>query len=153
MNMKFKAIIFDLDGTLISSDNGSLLPGVANLLKNLVRQNIELYLWTRASSDRARELLQGHGVANYFTDIATVDSDPPKPYPQALMRMVGHFPKEQLALVGDSLSDISAAKKYGIEPLGANWYHHLPAHHLLLKNFGAQRVFDHIEDLQGYLLY
>ncbi|MBM4024533.1 MAG: HAD family hydrolase [Planctomycetes bacterium] len=59
-------VCFDLDNTLVDDTGNHLRPGVRELLASLKAHGIELSLWTGSIEQRAREILDRHGIQALF---------------------------------------------------------------------------------------
>ncbi|HAS6216147.1 phosphoglycolate phosphatase [Vibrio vulnificus] len=105
-----------------------LYPTVKETLKELHQAGFTLALVTNKPSKFVPDVLQQHGIADYFVDVLGGDSFPEKkPNPIALnwlMKKHQIQPTEML-MVGDSKNDILAAKNAGCASFGLTYgYNH-----------------------------
>ncbi|HFQ5379948.1 TPA: phosphoglycolate phosphatase [Vibrio vulnificus] len=105
-----------------------LYPTVKETLKELHQAGFTLALVTNKPSKFVPDVLQQHGIADYFIDVLGGDSFPEKkPNPIALNWLMEKHqiqPTEML-MVGDSKNDILAAKYAGCASFGLTYgYNH-----------------------------
>ncbi|HAS8547175.1 phosphoglycolate phosphatase [Vibrio vulnificus] len=105
-----------------------LYPTVKDTLKALHQAGFTLALVTNKPSKFVPDVLQQHGIADYFVDVLGGDSFPEKkPNPIALNWLMEKHqiqPTEML-MVGDSKNDILAAKNAGCASFGLTYgYNH-----------------------------
>ncbi|ELP5902394.1 phosphoglycolate phosphatase [Vibrio vulnificus] len=105
-----------------------LYPTVKETLKALHQAGFTLALVTNKPSKFVPDVLQQHGIADYFVDVLGGDSFPEKkPNPIALNWLMEKHqiqPTEML-MVGDSKNDILAAKNAGCASFGLTYgYNH-----------------------------
>ncbi|EGR7944802.1 phosphoglycolate phosphatase [Vibrio vulnificus] len=105
-----------------------LYPTVKETLKELHQAGFTLALVTNKPSKFVPDVLQQHGIADYFVDVLGGDSFPEKkPNPIALNWLMEKHqiqPTEML-MVGDSKNDILAAKNAGCASFGLTYgYNH-----------------------------
>ncbi|EOA6549709.1 phosphoglycolate phosphatase [Vibrio vulnificus] len=105
-----------------------LYPTVKETLKELHQVGFTLALVTNKPSKFVPDVLQQHGIADYFVDVLGGDSFPEKkPNPIALNWLMEKHqiqPTEML-MVGDSKNDILAAKNAGCASFGLTYgYNH-----------------------------
>ncbi|ELY5145753.1 phosphoglycolate phosphatase [Vibrio vulnificus] len=105
-----------------------LYPTVKETLKELHQAGFTLALVTNKPSKFVPDVLQQHGIADYFVDVLGGDSFPEKkPNPIALnwlMKKHQIQPTEML-MVGDSKNDILVAKNAGCASFGLTYgYNH-----------------------------
>ncbi|MBH3428577.1 phosphoglycolate phosphatase [Pseudomonas alkylphenolica] len=103
-------------------------PGVRDTLKWLHKQGVEMALITNKPERFVGPLLDQMKIGRYFRWIIGGDTLPQKkPDPAALlfvMKMAG-VPAEQALFVGDSRSDVLAAKAAGVKCVGLSYgYNH-----------------------------
>ena len=75
-------IFFDVDGTILASDNGawSLRPGTQDVFKQLANLGHELYVWTATGKPHAETVVETYGLGKWV--VACLDKDTnvdPKP--------------------------------------------------------------------------
>ena len=59
-------IYFDLDGTIVDEKGERVRPGLCTLFEMLIDDGHQLSLWTASTEERARQLLDEHGLTRYF---------------------------------------------------------------------------------------
>ncbi|WP_328842993.1 HAD family hydrolase [Streptomyces sp. NBC_00258] len=114
-------------------------PGVLSGLLALRTQGTALGAVTLQDPDRVRWLLP-EALSEHLEVVITRQDAPPKPAPDGLHLALGRLDvtPERAVFVGDSPSDMTAARAAGVVALGAVWGWHPPAalhaagaHHLL----------------------
>lgn len=111
-----------------SHDLTVIYPGVSDTLKWLRQQNVEMALITNKPERFVGPLLDQMQIGRYFRWIIGGDTLPQKkPDPAALlfvMQMAG-VPASEALFVGDSRSDVQAAKAAGVQCVGLTYgYNH-----------------------------
>lgn len=110
-----------------TADQSVLYPGVIECLSELKGRGIKLGLVTNKPMRFTTSMLKGFELTDYFDVVLGGDSLPrkkPDPLPlQEAMRVCGALP-EMTLMVGDSISDLSAARAAGCQvacvPYGYN---------------------------------
>lgn len=96
--------------------------GIKELLMQLQTKGIELYVWTARDRKSTREILMRLDLMKYFLDMRCFDDTTPKPHPAGLEELVPHIlDRAQVAVIGDSTTDIQGAKYFGAHALAAFW--------------------------------
>lgn len=98
-----------------------LFPDIKKLLLELTRLEYQLYVWTARDRRSCLLILKELGVANLFLDFRCLDDCDPKPNPRGLHEMLGDIKKSKIVMIGDSTSDISGAKNFGVASIAACW--------------------------------
>ncbi|HFQ5404462.1 TPA: phosphoglycolate phosphatase [Vibrio vulnificus] len=105
-----------------------LYPTVKETLKALHQAGFTLALVTNKPSKFVPDVLQQHGIADYFVDVLGGDSFPEKkPNPIALNWLMEkhQIQSTEMLMVGDSKNDILAAKNAGCASFGLTYgYNH-----------------------------
>ncbi|EOB2813528.1 phosphoglycolate phosphatase [Vibrio vulnificus] len=105
-----------------------LYPTVKETLKELHQAGFTLALVTNKPSKFVPDVLQQHGIADYFVDVLGGDSFPEKkPNPIALNWLMEkhQIQTTEMLMVGDSKNDILAAKNAGCASFGLTYgYNH-----------------------------
>lgn len=94
----------------------ALYPGVHAGLEELKNAGITLAVLSNKQGDATRTILEGLGVATFFTDMIGGDSDfPLKPEPDALLDLMRRHevPGDQSWMFGDHYTDLEAARRAG----------------------------------------
>jgi len=139
-----KAVIFDLDDTLILSKNlepyrrnvmhaelvdnlnkARLFPQIKAILSGLREKDIKIGLVTNSPRLYTDTLLNHFGIFDYFDSTLCFDDVTPdiKPSPKGILRMVKDFGLEpsQCIYVGDLDSDFEAAYHARVIPVAPSW--------------------------------
>ena len=97
-------------------------PGIAEALENLRRRGMRLGLVTGKGPRSAAISLRRLGLAEAF-DVIEVGSPEGAVKPEAIRRILADWSlaPEQAGYVGDTASDIVAAREAGVVPLAAAW--------------------------------
>ena len=96
-------------------------PDLAEVLTTLKKQNIKLAVVTTDNEEITRRCLKKLGIENLFDKIYTDDGKTPtKPDPCCAMDFsnVTGVKKEQMIMVGDTMTDVSFARNSGIAVIG-----------------------------------
>jgi HAD superfamily hydrolase (TIGR01549 family) len=100
-------------------------PGVVSLLEKARKASVPLAVVTGRHRQDLEILLKPHGLLPYFSVIVT-DNElaAPKPSPEGLLKalhQLGLKDASQSFYIGDSLTDMQAAKAAGVKPVAALW--------------------------------
>lgn len=132
-----------------------LFDGIKELLQDLIKEGLLLYVWTGRDRKTTLEILNELGVAKDFLDFRCMDDTISKPHPQGLYEMLGReCDADKVVMIGDSYTDIQGAMNFGCLSIGACWSTY--ANVEVLKEMGAdhlvsepkdclQIILDHIE--------
>ncbi len=123
-----------------------LFPGVVAALDRLEAAGFRLAVCTNKYEDFSVRLLEALGVADRFAAICGRDTFPHyKPDPRHLTMTIekaGGDPGRAV-MVGDSLSDVAAAKAAGVPVVAATFgYSDVP-----VEDLGPDRIIDHFDEL------
>lgn len=112
-------IVFDLSGTLISSDfrDFKLIDGIKDVLETLKNEGHELFVWTNNTRPGTVETLKEFGIWELFSEIRTSTEVTPKPDPMGISQMM-EGREGKVYMVGDASTDINGAKAYGAISVG-----------------------------------
>ena len=126
--------------------------GVEGLLAALVKRGYCLFVCTSKPEPTARKILEGLGLAKYFTDIcgATLDAKintKEQVINLCFSRAPWHL-KEETLLIGDTKFDVDGAKAAGIECVGVSWG--FGSREDMLER-GALEVFDYPDEVLDYI--
>lgn len=136
------------------SDNhhmADLYPGIIDILTHLKTKNILLGIYTGKGREAAEITLKKLNIYNYFDLIVTGDDVAEhKPSPEGINKFICHFNlnKEDALMIGDSVSDIKAARDAGIKIASVVWDSYAKADVLKL---GSDFVFESVEELKYFL--
>jgi phosphoglycolate phosphatase len=142
-----KHIVFDHDGTLVNTIDGRFLyPGILDLLTELQKMDVKIYLWTARGRASTIEILKSLEIIGFFEDISTATDCESKPSPAGLDSMLSGVRKDSIIMVGDSPGDIHGAKLFGIKSLGATWAYDDERASESLKSYGAFQVCETVNE-------
>lgn len=99
-------------------------PGIEKIIKLLAAQNIKLGIATGKSTDRAVQILNHLGLADYFNLVIGYDAvKKPKPSPDCLIKFAAEcqLNKNEIIFIGDSISDIETGKNASIATAAVAW--------------------------------
>lgn len=125
-------------------DTTTLYPGVAEALDAL--EGTTLAVLTNKPGDMSRAILEGLGVASRFARVWGAGDVPSrKPDPGGLLHLMSDVgvPPEETWMVGDSATDVAAARAAGVRVAGVTWGFHPAA----LRAAGVDRLIDDPRDL------
>jgi len=147
MNNTVEAILFDLDNTLVNTNSlkeyrestnkppltdeqlstTKLYPKTKSILEQLNKNNITLGIVTNSPRKYALDILDHHGIRDFFETIVTyneVGHDGTKPSPQGINLALSNLNlnnKNNILFIGDDAKDINASYAAGIKPLAPAW--------------------------------
>lgn len=126
--------------------------GVPDMLETLKRHGYLLGVVTMRLGVISREILGGLGLMRHFDDVVGADdTSEPKPLPGHILtacKRLGVRP-ENAAMIGDTMYDMSPAKKAGCTAVGVTWGNGTPEE---LREAGADHIVDTVADLEILLL-
>lgn len=99
----------------------ALFPGIEKLLQRCVRERMPCYIVTNKPAEPLEKILNGKGWARYFCGWLCPDSIPDRTLtkPEMISRLLRkHSVQGKPILIGDTFSDIAAAKRCGIDSVG-----------------------------------
>jgi phosphoglycolate phosphatase len=148
-----KHIVFDHDGTLVNMQEGRrLFPGIQELLTELSDKGIKLYVWTARDRYSCIKILKSLDIIGIFEDISTATDCEPKPNPQGLKDMLEGVDASEVAMIGDSFTDMIGANNYGALAVGAIWDNPTLRVREVLAKMGAKHICATVEDCKKLLL-
>ena len=128
------------------ADTSALFPHLAMFLKKAQRQGIAMGVITNKKEYLAKKLLQTLNLTKFFPVIIGADTlQHAKPHPAPIeegLRLLNANPKKTV-LVGDSPTDIAAARNSGIKVIGVTFGYSQQNMHALKPDF----VLDTYKDL------
>lgn len=123
------------------AQNGSdpFFPGLEEVLDDLRSRRVLLGVVTGKSRRGLRRLLEDHGRWEQFATLQTADDAPSKPDPTMIRQALEEtgIDADRAVVVGDTIYDMEAARRAGVDAIGVEWGHH-PTEHL--RKAGAQIV-------------
>ncbi len=105
-------------------DKGEIKPTAKKLADTLLKLKNRGFILGVVTTDSAlvtEACLKALGIRDFFSFVLTDDGEiPPKPNPQSLAMLCERFSlsKDELLMVGDTLTDVSYAKAGGIQVVG-----------------------------------
>jgi phosphoglycolate phosphatase len=146
-------IVFDHDGTLVdTSETPRLFLEVEGMLKTLKEAGATLYLWTARDRQSTLEILQSLGIKEFFKEISTASDCDSKPSTAGLEIMLGESDKDDVFVVGDSMTDINGGSVYGAQTIAVTWGTDHPDIYAYFKQSPADHVCETVQECQSVLL-
>lgn len=128
----------------------AVFDGLLELLEKLQEEGLELYVWTARDRRSTREILTRLNLMSFFLDMRCFDDTTPKPDPAGLEQLVPHLlDRKQVAVIGDSTTDIMGAKSFGAYALAAFWDVHV--NKAAMKAAGPDAILERPADLLSWL--
>ena len=129
-----------------------LYPGIKELLDYLKSKRILLSIFTGKGRQASLITLEELSIINYFDLIVTGDDVANhKPSSEGIMKFVDGYGlnKEEVLMIGDSVSDVKASKEAGIKIASALWDSYAAEK---VKNLGSDYYFHSVEELREFLV-
>ncbi len=123
-----------------------LYPGVMQALEDFARDDWRLAICTNKIERMSKKLVAELGVSNRFAFISGQDTfGVLKPDPTPLLKTIGKVggTPERAIMVGDSISDVGAARSGGVKVVGVD-FGYTDIH---MNELGPDRVISHFDDL------
>lgn len=111
--------IFDCDGTLVQMPERKLFKGIKELLDELQKREISLFLWTMRTRSSSFQLLKELGIMGHFDDFCFGDDIYPKPDVRGLDILDLQF--DRIYMVGDGHNDKQGAFNLNATFIAAGW--------------------------------
>lgn len=126
-------------------------PGIESMCERLERAGIEMAIVSNKPEDPSRRILEGIGLARYFSVILGGDSLPVrKPDPAPLLHALARMGNPEAAvMVGDSEIDIAAARAAGLPVAAVMWGFGSPEE---LEAAGPDRLVSDADELTAWIL-
>lgn len=148
-----KHVVFDHDGTLVNMQGGRVLfPGIRELLTELSQKQVKLYVWTARNRYSCVEILKSLDIIGFFEDISTATDCEPKPNPEGLEDMLPGVNTQEVAMVGDSYTDMVGANKFGALAIGVLWDHPSDKAKEVLEHMGAHHICKTVAECRELLI-
>ncbi len=116
-NTKFKAVIFDFEGTIVHGNK--VYDDVKALIIKLKKSGIALGIASNTSTSSIRERLEKHNLLEYFDTIVGIDQVDymGKPAPDLFLRVAEDLNSEPSTclVIEDSLSGVEGARGAGMD--------------------------------------
>lgn len=141
----------ELWGHAMSEHGGhyQVFSGIRELLDKL-EGSFGLYIWTGRDRQSLQLLLRSTGLEKYFWDLACVDDAFPKPNALGAREILGDVPAEKTVMIGDTMTDMQAAKNLNCLAIGALWSGLVKPH--VLGDAGADYVVESPADCLQIIL-
>jgi len=101
-----------------------LYEGIKEIIQHLKSKNYSIGIFTGKGRETSLITLKKLGVEQYFDLIITGDDvQNHKPSPEGILKFVNHFRlnPERVLMIGDSVSDVIAAKEAGVKVASVLW--------------------------------
>lgn len=129
-----------------------LYSGIKEILEFLKNKNYPLGIFTGKGREASMITLKYLGVDKYFDLIVTGDDvNNHKPSADGIFKFVNHFnlKPEKVLMIGDSVSDVKAAKEAGVKIASVLWDSY---GHEKVKSMGSDYYFSSVEELNEFLV-
>jgi HAD superfamily hydrolase (TIGR01549 family) len=126
--------------------------GMIEILQYLKSEGFPLGVFTGKGRRAALITLQMIDAEKYFDLIVTGDDvNNHKPHAEGIIKFVNHFgfKKERVLMIGDSVSDVKAARDAGVKIASVLWDSHREE---IVKEMGSDYYFYSVEELKEFLL-
>lgn len=127
-----------------------LFDGVHELLKFLSSRNIRCHIWTARDTDSTVKILKYHQIENYFQTVSGSNRLTSKPNPENLLFDWQNAKKNSALMIGDSTTDMMAAKNANLIVAAALWDPYVSEENLI--STGAELFFKTIPDFQNWFM-
>ena len=130
----------------------ALYPGIKELLDYLKAKGVLLAVFTGKGRQASIITLKELNIINYFDLIVTGDDVVNhKPSSEGILKFVNEYnlKKEEVIMIGDSVSDVRASKEAGIRIASALWDSYAAEK---VKNLGSDYYFNTVKELREYLI-
>jgi len=132
--------------------SGQPYPGCVNALQQLADAGVRLACVTNKEQRFARQVLQVTRLERFFELVIGGDSlAHKKPHRSVLDHVAKHFriPHDELAHVGDSRTDMEAARNAGVSAWGVPWGYNAGEP---IESTKPLRIFQSMAEVAGYVL-
>ncbi len=126
-----------------------LFEGAKETLLQLGKKGLALHIWTARDKDSTMSLLEHHGILNFFASISCCTQFSSKPNVESLSWDFKLKAPQSLLMIGDSATDMTAAKNIGAIAGVAGWDPYLEESVLLAA--GAELPFQNLTSVLEYL--
>jgi len=128
-----------------------LFPGIRELLTELADKDIKLYVWSARDRYSCIKILKSLDIIGIFEDISTATDCEPKPNPQGLKDMLDGVKPAEVAMIGDSFTDMVGANNFGALAIGVIWDNPTVRVRKVLAEMGAKHVCATVEECKKIL--
>jgi HAD superfamily hydrolase (TIGR01549 family) len=129
-----------------------IYPGIEDILRSIKESGKKLAVFTGKGTHTAMITLQEFHIDKYFDFIVTGnDVVKHKPSSEGLLKIMEHFTlqPDELLMVGDSVSDVKAAREAGVMIAAVLWDSYAKEKVLQMK---TDFVFDNTKEFQDWLI-
>lgn len=129
-----------------------LYPGVKELLEKLKMKGVLLSIFTGKGRKASEITLKKLEIYDYFDYIVTGDEvENCKPSAEGIIKFLDAYnlERERVIMVGDSPSDVKAAKSAGVKVASVVWDSYAKEEVMQLK---SDYIFESVEELEKFLL-
>jgi phosphoglycolate phosphatase len=142
--------MFKLEYATCATDNTRPYPGIVEVLQEIHGMNIPMGVCTNKPEAFTRQILEGLGLAGYFSSVVGGDTTPArKPDPEPVLACLRGLVAEPASslMIGDSIHDVHAAHAAGM-PIGVvPWgYRSAP-----VEKLGGDFILNDVAALPGLL--
>ncbi len=107
------------------NESSTLFPGIMELLEKLKLAGKRLHLWTAREGVSTQKQLEALQIAQYFQSFCHWTPQHAKPKPSNFLEKNPNINPKQCLLIGDSTTDMKAAKNFGCIAGVAQWDEHV----------------------------
>lgn len=128
-----------------------LYPGIKELLDFLKNKSILLSIFTGKGRQASLITLEELEIKDYFDMIVTGDDVANhKPSAEGILKFVTHFGinKDEVLMIGDSVSDVKASREAGVKIASAMWDSYAAEK---VKGLDSDYYFNTVQELQAFL--
>ncbi|MFC2102930.1 HAD family hydrolase [Bacteroidota bacterium] len=128
-----------------------LYPGILDLLQQLKERNILLSIFTGKGRQASLITLEELKIINFFDLIVTGDDvNNHKPSSEGIIKFLNKYNLNpgEVIMVGDSVSDVKASKKAGIQIASALWDAYAAEE---VKTLGSDYYFKTVKELSDFI--
>ncbi len=129
-----------------------LYDGIKELIIDIYKSDILLSIFTGKGRTSALITLDELGLTNYFDMIVSGDDvENHKPSPEGILMFLAkhNFSTSEVLMIGDSPSDIIAAKECGVEIASVVWDSYAEEE---VRKLNSKNIFHTVDELRNYII-
>jgi HAD superfamily hydrolase (TIGR01549 family) len=129
-----------------------IYPGLKEIVINLKKHNYPIGIFTGKGRESSMITLTKLGIDTYFDLIVTGDDVVNhKPSPEGILKFVDKFKlnKERVLMIGDSVSDVEAAREAGVKIASVLWDSYAKEK---VQTLNSDYYFHSVEELKLFLI-